>query len=324
MRSALRKVRLPAALLLLVAVLTTGCGSAGSTGSAASPAASSVAGQTPIPGLATASDGQAPARTTGAAGASGELGGLATMRLPQAQSNEAFQSEVLSTGTPSAAEATAYITAVVEDADQTWSQIFADSGLAEPTVSYAIIQPGSTGISSECTGGQPIPSDFNNAFYCWGDADPGTGYVGALYFPVETFMQMWNGQIFGRDSLQAGDFGAAVVIGHEFGHHIQAELQEQLQLVPIAAANGAKLKEGELIADCFAGVWAYSAYSRSRLDETDVQEGIEAIAAIGDLEEGGDDPHGTAAERVDAFYAGYREGRPATCVQLYWPGVTVN
>ncbi len=79
-------------------------------------------------------------------------------------------------------------------------------------------------------------------------------------------MKMWNGDIFGRESAQAGDFAAAVLVAHEFGHHVQDELMVQLGLRDIVGAGGQKIKQKELIADCFAGVWAYTAYFSGYLD----------------------------------------------------------
>ena len=38
----------------------------------------------------------------------------------------------------------------------------------------------------------------------------------------------------------------------------------------------------ELQADCFAGVWAHTAYQRQILEDGDLEEGLTAAAAIGD------------------------------------------
>jgi uncharacterized protein len=220
----------------------------------------------------------------------------------------------------------AYLDATIKHADTIWTNWFTTNGLSEPGVGYEIIQPGET-YTTLCDGGQIVDSSYNNAFYC--PADPNTTGVGGgtkddgvdegyVVLPAETFAQMWTGDIFDRrvDSVQrVGDFAAGVIATHEFGHHIAHELSQQL---------GAQLPGNpniELIADCFAGVWAYSVFLDNYLEEGDIEEAVNALGAIGDVE----GSHGTPDERRNAFLIGYTGtvetpggGVPQRCMEQFW------
>jgi len=79
----------------------------------------------------------------------------------------------------------------------------------------------------------------------------------------------------------------------------------------------------ELQADCFSGVWAHhSDAQRATLEPGDIEEGLNAAAAIGDdrlqkRAQGHVVPdsftHGSSAQRVRWFTRGYESGDPARC-----------
>lgn len=86
-----------------------------------------------------------------------------------------------------------------------------------------------------------------------------------------------------------GDFAQAYVIAHGIGHHVQnllgiAEAVEQAKMRAGSEAEANALQvHMELQADCFAGVWAsLNNRMRSRLEPGDIEEGLNAAAAIGD------------------------------------------
>lgn len=125
-----------------------------------------------------------------------------------------------------------------------------------------------------------------------------------------------------------GDFAQAYVIAHEVGHHVQNLLgvstavhRRQLQAGK-ADANRLSVRL-ELQADCLAGVWAHHAdRSRHLLDAGDVDEALTAAAAIGDdrlqrQAQGQVVPesftHGSSAQRVRWFRAGFERGDVAAC-----------
>lgn len=240
--------------------------------------------------------------------------------LPQAQVNRTFISPQAD-GTIDVAE---YLLTVVKDADRVWSAYFASIGAKEPQVIYHILGPDVSrgqepSFTSTCpllqpdgtTAYQAIGTTYQNAFYCFSD-DNG---VGGLVLPLQTFADMWAGKIFAGNSPVPGDFAAAVITAHEFGHSIQHAFRQQFGWPEYAAGD----KNLELIADCFSGVWAYTAYYSGYLDGTDIDEAVAALQSIGDTVANGPSPHGTAAERGTAFKLGYDTGKPAQCTASYWP-----
>ena len=124
----------------------------------------------------------------------------------------------------------------------------------------------------------------------------------------------------------AGDFAQAYVLAHELGHHIQhlegidEQMRAQQQRDP-ARANELSVRL-ELQADCFAGVWAHSTQQRQILDPGDVDEAINAAAAVGDdrIQQRTTGrvnvdsfTHGSAAQRVQWFRRGLDSGDPNAC-----------
>jgi predicted metalloprotease len=79
----------------------------------------------------------------------------------------------------------------------------------------------------------------------------------------------------------------------------------------------------ELQADCFAGIWAHNAdRSRQLLEQGDIEEGLNAAAAIGDdrlqkQARGYVAPesftHGSSAQRVRWFKRGLESGSLQSC-----------
>jgi len=78
----------------------------------------------------------------------------------------------------------------------------------------------------------------------------------------------------------------------------------------------------ELQADCFAGVWAKSTEQRKIIDQSDVEEGMREVAAVGDdrlqkMATGHVSPesftHGSSRQRTQWFQNGLNSGRISTC-----------
>lgn len=116
-----------------------------------------------------------------------------------------------------------------------------------------------------------------------------------------------------------GDFAQAYVIAHEVGHHVQnllgiADKVTQARMRASKADANALSVRMELQADCFSGIWAQEADASAKiLEDGDIEEGLNAAAAIGDdrlqkRSQGYVVPesftHGSSAQRVAWFKRG--------------------
>ena len=123
-----------------------------------------------------------------------------------------------------------------------------------------------------------------------------------------------------------GEFAQAYVLAHEIGHHVQkilgieARVRRREQLHP-EETNALSVRV-ELQADCFAGVWGNTTEQRKIIDETDISQGLNAAAAVGDdrlqkMATGHVSPenftHGTSASRMKWFRAGLDSGDISAC-----------
>lgn len=123
-----------------------------------------------------------------------------------------------------------------------------------------------------------------------------------------------------------GDFAQAYVIAHEIGHHVQnvlgvlAESQRIQQTQPSRASQASVATE--LMADCYAGVWAAHANRTGVMERGDLEEGLRAAASVGDdtlAQRSGRIPnqetftHGSAAQRQQWFRTGFDTGDPNAC-----------
>jgi predicted metalloprotease len=103
---------------------------------------------------------------------------------------------------------------------------------------------------------------------------------------------------------------------------ISERVQAQRQRVGQAEGSALSVRQ-ELQADCLAGVWAYHAdQARQVLEEGDIEEALDAAAAIGDdrLQRRGQGhvvpesfTHGTSAQRVRWFRRGLAGGDLGSC-----------
>jgi predicted metalloprotease len=162
-----------------------------------------------------------------------------------------------------------------------------------------------------------------------GEVESACGYasaaVGPFYCPANEKVYLdlgFYGEM--RDRFKApGDFAQAYVIAHEIGHHVQNQLgiSDRVQglrgQVSKKEFNELSVRL-ELQADFFAGVWAHHAQrSRQILEEGDIEEALNAAAAIGDdrlqkQSQGYVVPdsftHGTSAQRARWFRKGFQTG----------------
>ena len=202
-------------------------------------------------------------------------------------------------------ELTDFVEFVVDDVQDSWARSFAEADLRyEPT--QLVLFRGQ--VQSGCGG---ATSD-TGPFYCPADR--------RVYLDLTFFRELQ--ERFGAP----GDFAQAYVIAHEFGHHVQNilgisdDVRRGQQENP-DEANEISIRL-ELQADCFAGVWGYSTYERRILETGDLEEGLQAAAAIGDdrlqREATGSVnsetwTHGSSEQRVEWFRRGFENGDPNAC-----------
>jgi predicted metalloprotease len=141
-----------------------------------------------------------------------------------------------------------------------------------------------------------------------------------VYFDLEFLTAL-------QDQLGAeGDLAAQYIVAHEYGHHVQnvlginADVQRAQQQDP-SRANEYSIQL-ELQADCLAGVWAHDAEQHGELGAGEIDEALNAAAAVGDdriqeQTQGRIDreswTHGSSEQRVTWFNRGFESGSAARC-----------
>jgi predicted metalloprotease len=198
-----------------------------------------------------------------------------------------------------------FVSFVLDDAQQTWAKILPQFGGQYHDAKLVLFR-GAT--ETGCGVGQTAMGPF----YCPNDEK--------VYIDLDFYDELKNR--FGA----SGDFAQAYVIAHELGHHVQhilgtdAEVRRAQQQDP-EAANQYSVRL-ELQADCYAGVWGHSTQQRDKLDQGDLEEGLNAAAAVGDdriLAQAGrrgsadNFTHGSSQQRVSWFRKGFESGDPRTC-----------
>jgi predicted metalloprotease len=219
------------------------------------------------------------------------------------------------TGAPmSAADSTAeepevqFISFVLDDVQNTWAKILPSYG-ARFHPARVVLFRGST--DSGCGPAQSVMGPF----YCPLDE--------RVYLDLGFFQELK--QRFGA----SGDFAQAYVLAHELGHHVQHLLGTDARVRQIEQSNPAEANQlsvrVELQADCYAGVWAHSTDQRRMLEQGDVDEALNAAAAVGDDRiqkrttgriNVDSFTHGSAAQRSEWFKRGFESGDPRNCTTL--------
>jgi len=194
---------------------------------------------------------------------------------------------------------------VLDDAQKTWTQIFAAQGLAYRHAKLVL---------------------FRNATYSGcGTAQAATG---PFYCPADEKiyidLSFWDD--LKRMGGDAGDFAQAYVLAHELGHHIQKLTGIEGRMRRLSQQDpreGNQLSvDLELQADCFAGIWGHSTTQRNIVDQNDIAGALRAAAAVGDdhlqkMSGRAVSPenwtHGSSTQRADWFRRGLTTGTVGSC-----------
>lgn len=151
-----------------------------------------------------------------------------------------------------------------------------------------------------------------------------TSDVGPHYCPADQTIyidETFFAELQQRFKAKGGDVAEAYVIAHEVGHHVQNELGIMEQVRQQGNSNELSINL-ELQADCFAGIWANSIASMGVFQPNEINEAIDAAAAVGDDRiqqsvQGQVTPetwtHGSSEQRVEWFTKGYDTGNPNAC-----------
>ncbi|GAA0720350.1 KPN_02809 family neutral zinc metallopeptidase [Dokdonella soli] len=203
---------------------------------------------------------------------------------------------------------TEFVKKILGSTEDVWGQMFQASNKQYPAPRLVLFHGG---VQSAC--GQA--SAAMGPFYCPGDRQ--------VYLDLDFFQEMQT------RFHAAGDFARAYVIAHEVGHHVQNlfGIMDQVDQAarrgtPMQGANGLSVRQ-ELQADCFAGVWANHAQQQLNwLEAGDIEAALNAANQIGDdalqkQARGYVVPdsftHGSSAERVRWFKAGFASGDLKSC-----------
>jgi uncharacterized protein len=202
-----------------------------------------------------------------------------------------------------------FVDAVMKDAQASWEQKLGNRYDKTRAVIFRDAIQSACGFAQSATG----------PFYCPGDQ--------LVYLDLGFFKEL-------RDRFGApGDFAQAYVLAHELGHHVQRLLGIETQVRRLQQSRpdqeNALSVRLELQADCFAGVWGHDAAQPGRaarqqveLEAGDIEEGLNAAAAIGDdriqrMAGARVAPdrftHGSSAQRVTWFKRGFESGDPKAC-----------
>lgn len=194
-----------------------------------------------------------------------------------------------------------FVSVVLADTEDVWTDIFNDLGYKYETPTLVLF---SGSVESACG----VAGSSTGPFYCPGDRK--------LYIDLSFYDEL-------RDRFKApGDFAMAYVVAHEVGHHVQTQLGVTDKLNKLRQELSQKefnkfSVKFELQADYLAGVWANRVQGLGFLEEGDLEEALTAANAIGDdriqkQAQGYVVPdsftHGTSQQRMEWFKKGYTLG----------------
>ena len=191
---------------------------------------------------------------------------------------------------------------ILAGTEDVWTEVFRQMG-REYVPPRMVLYTGA--VKTACGNG----SASMGPFYCSGDQ--------CLYIDLSFFTSMKRR--LGAD----GDFAYTYVIAHEVGHHVEyllgtlTKAHNQMNRMSQVDANRISVRL-ELLADFYAGIWAYHDNKMfSSIEDGDIEEAIKCAEVIGDnyLQEkarGYSQPesftHGTSKQRMKWLKLGLTTG----------------
>ncbi|WBW49332.1 zinc metallopeptidase [Peptoniphilus equinus] len=194
-----------------------------------------------------------------------------------------------------------FLSVVLADTEDVWTKIFNEHGAEYQKPTLHLYEGG---VQSACG----YASSDMGPFYCSGDD---VVYIDTTFY----------------DDLKTkygatGDFALAYVLAHEVGHAVQNRIGTLQQVFALQDQMSETefnqyMVRLELQADYYAGVYAHFAEAQGYLEPGDIQEAMNAAAAVGDdrIQQqtiGRSIPdsftHGTSEQRMRWFMKGYEYG----------------
>jgi uncharacterized protein len=250
-------------------------------------------------GCQSSSSSTTSARTTSAQATAAAIAGqlsrlskplpMSSARLPMPSTKPAVERE--------------FLIVAFDDAQTTWRHDFAAAGLDYRPARLVVYW---SEIESACD-----KTDDSGPSYCPGDR---TVYLDLRFFTLLVHR-------FGVRGV-----AQAYIVGHEVGHHVQRLLgiAHRVDIANHADPSGRNSRSVrvELEADCLAGVWGRSAYSRAHVRVSDLYHARKTAEVIGDdyqAQAAGHVvdtslwTHGSSKQGQYWLRRGFRSGRPAAC-----------
>ena len=198
-----------------------------------------------------------------------------------------------------------FVSFVLDDVQKTWAQIFSSRNQQYRHAKLVLFR-------DQTNAGCGTAQSATGPFYCPEDEK--------VYIDLGFYDELK--QRFGAP----GEFAQAYVLAHEIGHHVQKQLGIEgkvMRMMQEEPGNKNALSVRlELQADCLAGVWGHSTEQRDILEKGEVQQGLNAAAAVGDdrlqrMSTGRVNPdsftHGSSAQRTEWFEKGFESGSLDSC-----------